>query len=209
VGDPAGAGPVIAAIRGGGARGGVPGGVAADALIAMGAGAGCAVSRALDDDDAGVRTVAALVAGQLLLTAAATQLRTIVRHDVDPVVRVHAARALGRMGGVEDVPALAWATDGAEPRPLRRAAAQALGEIGHRDAVPVLVRLLHDPDRRLAELSGLALTRVPERGREVLGAAAGGTVPGGLSDHERELAARAARSALSLERLGSRSEVLA
>lgn len=192
VGDPRAAAAVLRSVRSSDqGRPRVPATVAADALIAMGLGAAAAVVEALEDRDPGVRNVAATVTSHSLLRPAAAQLRRLLGTDPDPVVRAGAARAIGRMGGPDDVPALLAATAASEAVGLRRTAAQALGELGHRGAVPGLVHLLGDGDRRLAEVSGQSLGRLGPPGLDALRTAAEGA----------GLAGRAAHTAVALHAL--------
>ena len=69
--------------------------------------------------------------------------------DPNPTVRMHAARALGRMGSQAQpaVPRLVAALEDPEPD-VQRAAARALGHMGPaaKDAVPALIRVIKRPD---------------------------------------------------------------
>jgi HEAT repeat protein len=147
---------------------GIPGAAAAEALLSFGTGAVPAVLAALSADDATQREVATLVAAEGALSAAAPRLRSLLAGDPELEVRISAARALGAVGGPDDVAALAAFTESARPTELRRAVVQALGELGHPDAAPVLSWLLTDPDVRLAQQSGDALVQLGPAGVRAL-----------------------------------------
>jgi hypothetical protein len=168
VGDPIAATALFEAL--GPVRGhpGIPGAAAAEALLSFGVGAVPAVLAALSADDATQREVATLVAAEGALSAAAPRLRSLLAGDPELDVRISAARALGAIGGPDDVAELAAFTESARPTELRRAAVQALGELGHPDAAPVLSWLLSDPDVRLAQHSGDALVQLGPAGVRAL-----------------------------------------
>ncbi|MEW1860504.1 HEAT repeat domain-containing protein [Streptomyces sp. NPDC088194] len=79
----------------------------------------------------------------------------------DPVRRRGAAVALGLARSTAAAPLLLAALDRAEPRPLRAAATDALGLLGHRPAAEPLCALLTDP----AEAPGLQARAVRALGR--------------------------------------------
>jgi HEAT repeat protein len=194
IGDPVAAPALFRAL--GPVRGqpGIPAAAAAEALLRFGTGAAPAVIQALGADDATQRAAATLVAAEGALSAAAPRLRRLLAAEPELDVRIAAVRALGAVGGAEDVAGLAGLTGTGRPAALRRAAVQALGELGHPDAAPVLSGLLADPDVRLAQHSGDALVRLGPAGvRALLEAAgdAGFPVP----------AARAAAGSLAIARL--------
>ena len=170
--------------------------MAAEALLSFGTGAVTAVSSGLADNDPTVRAVAAMVAAEESLSAVAPKLRSLLADDPVLEVRVPVARALGVAGGPEDVAGLAAQTAITQPPAMRRAAAQALGELGHPGAVLVLVGLLPDHDVRLARCAGDALVRIGPTGmRELQRALAG-----------NGQAARVAAGSLGMARLqGNRS----
>lgn len=174
LGDAAAAAPLLAAVRPVRGRPGIPAAVAAEALLSFGTRAATAVSSGLAGDDPTVRAVAAMVAAEEALSAVAPQLRSLLADDPVLEVRVPVARALGVAGGPEDVAGLAAQTAATQPPAMRRAAVQALGELGHPDAAPVLAGLLPDHDVRLAGYAGDALVRIGPTGvRELLRALAG------------------------------------
>jgi HEAT repeat protein len=174
---------------------GIPGAAAAEALLSFGVGAVPAVLAALSADDATQREVATLVAAEGALSAAAPRLRSLLAGDPEPEVRISAARALGAVGGPDDVAALAAFTESARPTELRRAVVQALGELGHPDAAPVLSWLLSDPDVRLAQHSGDALVQLGPAGVRALLQAGDGP------------AARVAAGSLAIARLRKAPQV--
>jgi HEAT repeats len=191
LGDPAAAGPVLAAVRPVRGQPGIPADVAAEVLLSFGTGAVPALRAGLAASDPTVRAVAATVAAEEALSAVAPQLRSLLADDPVLEVRVPVARALGVAGGAEDVPGLASQTSATQPPVMRRAAAQALGELGHPDAAPALAGLLRDRDVRLAQNAGDALLRIGPAGLEALmHAQAGGGPP-----------ARVAAGALEMARL--------
>jgi HEAT repeat protein len=191
LGDPVAAAALLEAVKPVRGRPGVPVAVVAEALVGFGTGAVPAVTRALAADDATVRAAAATVAAEEALSAAAPQLRSMLASEPVLEVRVSVVRALGVAGGAEDVAGLAAGTASGQPAAMRRAAAQALGELGHPGAAPVLAGLLRDHDVRLAQYAGDALVRIGPPGVEELLHATAGTGP----------AARVAAGSLAVARL--------
>ena len=191
VGDPVAATALFHAL--GPVRGqpGIPTAVAAEALLNFGTGAVPAVIQALAADDVTERTVATMVAAEGALSAAAPRLRQLLAADPELAVRISAVRALGAVGGADDVAELVAYTGLTQPTALRRAAVRALGELGHPDAAPVLAELLSDPDVRLAQHSGDALVQLGPAGVRVLLQAADGVGP----------SARVAAGSLAIARL--------
>ncbi len=153
VGDPRGAQPLLHALR----REGIHSGEAAEALVGMGAGATDALLWALAKGSPRARTVAAHIAGIGGIRAAAPYLVELVERDGDVTVAATAVTALGRVGRPRDVGAIAGATVRYHPQQLRRAAAEALGELGMDQGVPVLVRLLADRESQVSEAAARSL----------------------------------------------------
>jgi HEAT repeat protein len=153
-------------------NGGLPAGLAADALLGMGVGISGALGDALADPDPRTRTVAAHLCGVGSFTRALPSLRDRLAHDPDLTVRETCAQALGSIGRADDVEVLARHTEAVHPLPLRRVCAEALGALGEDAAVPTLAALLRDPDPRLAELAATSLVRLGSCGRAALDAAA-------------------------------------
>jgi HEAT repeat protein len=193
VGDPVAAPALFRAL--GPVRGhpGIPTALAAEALLSFGTGAIPAVIAALGGSVT-ERAVATLVAAEGALSTTAPRLRQLLADEPELDVRISAARALGVVGGADDVAVLSALAAAGQPTELRRAAVQALGELGHPDAAPVLAGLLSDADIRLAQHCGDALVRLGPAGvRELLDAGHGaGSGPA---------AARAAAGALAMARL--------
>lgn len=169
IGDPRAAGPLLRAT--GSPSGGLPAGLAAEALLGMGVGMSDALGEGLREPDPRARTVAAHLCGAGSFTRPRPILRELLARDPDLTVRETCAVALGRIGRTEDAEALARHTEAEHPLPLRRVCAAALGELADPTAVPTLAALLHDPDPRLAELAAAALVRVGPAGRDALDAA--------------------------------------
>jgi HEAT repeat protein len=192
IGDPAAAPALFAALATVHGQPGVPAAVAAEALLSLGPGVVPAVIQALGASDVTERAAATMVAAEGALSATAPRLRMLLAGEPELEIRISAARALGVVGGAEDVAALTALTGAAQPAALRRAAVQALGELGHPDAAPVLAGLLADRDIRLAQHSGDALIRLGPPGVRALLQAASGT---------RDPAAQAAAGSLAIARL--------
>lgn len=166
VGDAAAAAPLLAAVDAPGA--GVPAGIAAQALLAMGVGISGALLEALGSDRPGTRHVAAYLSGAGSFRRSVPALRGMLEGDDDLTVREASAAALGTIGSPVDVAVLAQHTASDQPLALRRICAAALGELGDPSAVPALTVLLDDPDPRLAELAAGALVNLGPTGQAVL-----------------------------------------
>jgi len=168
IGDPRAAGPLLHAV--GAPGGGLPAGLAADALLSMGVGISDSLVHGLVDPDPRTRTVTAHLCGAGSFTRALPLLRDLVALDPDLTVRETCATALGRIGRAEDAEVLTRHTQVEHPQPLRRVCAAALGELGDPSAVPTLAALTHDPDPRLAELAASTLVKLGPQGRAALAA---------------------------------------
>lgn len=190
IGDPSAADGVLRALRTHHGQIGLPAWVAAEALLAMGVDIGPALQIGLASEDPAVRNVCAVVAGHGTYLSAAGQLRILLATDSDGDVRVNAAVALGRVGSADDAATLARHADVSETTGLRRTCATALGDLGHRGSLEILVGLLGDVDRRLAELADDSLVRIGFEGIARLEEAATSTWQGP--------SARAAGGALEL-----------
>jgi HEAT repeat protein len=190
IGEPSAASAVLHALRANHGQIGLPAWVAAEALLAMGVQIAPALAIGLASEDPAVRNVCAMVAGHATFSSVAPQLRILLATDSDGDVRASAAVALGRVGGADDMAALAQHTNASETTVLRRTCATALGELGQREALDTLAGLLGDGDRRLAALAADSLVRIGSEGIARLQEAAATTRPGP--------SARAALGALDL-----------
>ncbi len=188
LGEPSAASDVLHALRTHHGQIGLPAWVAVEALLAMGVQIVPALQTGLASEDPAVRNVCVVVTGHGTFPSAAPQLRILLATDNEGDVRASAAVALGRVGGVDDVAALARHTDPSETTVLRRTCATALGDLGQREGLDTLAGLLGDGDRRLAELAADSLVRIGSEGIARLEDAAAGQCP----------SARAARGALDL-----------
>ncbi len=164
IGDPRAAGPLLHSLR----REGVHLGDAAEALVEMGYGISDALLEALATGHPRARTVAAHLCGIGGVRAAAPVLVTQLESHDDPTVAAAAATALGKVGRVQDVGALAAAALHFFPFQVRHAAIEALGELGVDAAVPVLTRHLTDPSSQIAEAAADSLIALGPRGRRAV-----------------------------------------
>ena len=186
IGDPAAAGPVLAAI--GAPDRGLPAATAAEALQSMGVAISEVLVQGLADEHPRTRMVAAHLSGERSFTRSLPELRRLLDRDPDLTVRETCATAIGRIGRSEDVEVLVRHTAASEPLSLRRACVVALGELGEHGAVPALGALLDDPDPRLAELAASALLSMGPDGHAA------------LDGHEDEPSVRSARLVASLQK---------
>jgi HEAT repeat protein len=147
---------------------GVPSGVTAGSLLGMGVEIADDLLAALASERPGERLVAAYVSGVGSFTRSLPRLRELLADDPDLTVREAAGRAIGVIGGPDDVEVLCLHTGVGHPLPLRRVCTAALGDLGDARAVPVLGHLLDDPDPRLAELAAQSLVALGPRGRAVV-----------------------------------------
>jgi HEAT repeat protein len=114
-----------------------------------------------DDDDTGVRFRAAKALAHFADAATLPYLLDGLR-DVDMFVRVHVTDALIRIGAPA-VAGLVVALRDENPA-VRRAAAKALGKIGHADATPALSDAIKDDDADVRRFSAQALGRIGDNG---------------------------------------------
>lgn len=89
--------------------------------------------------------------------------------DVDGVVPVNAAIALGKIGDPAVVPILARALSGQSEK-VRMYAAEGLGKIGEaaKDAVPELIKALSDVDWGVRDCAARALGRIGEAAKDAV-----------------------------------------
>ena len=178
MGEPSAASGILHALRTHHGQIGLPAWVAAEALLAMGVQIAPALAIGLASEDLTVRNVCAIVAGHGTFSSVAPQLRILLATDSDDDVRASAAAALGRVGGADDMAALARHTNASEMTVLRRTCATALGELGQREALDTLTGLLGDGDRRLAQLAADSLVRIGAEGIARLKETAAATLQG-------------------------------
>lgn len=164
IGDPSAAGGVLDAVRNQQGRIGLPAWVAAEALLAMGAGITAELKDGLASADHFVRSVCVMVAGYGTFASVVPQLRILLATDTEPDVRTGATVALGLIGNADDLATLEWLTHASETTVLRRSAATALGDLGRSEALDTLVGLLGDGDRRLAGLAADSMVRIGPAG---------------------------------------------
>jgi len=113
----------------------------------------------LVDDDAVVRSDAALRLGQAHAKDAIPSLIAVL-NDPDEVVRVNVIRALGEIGDTSATPAiLPYGADKLET--VRMATCQALGMLKDPRAIPVLEKALYDESRTLRVVAARALSEIP------------------------------------------------
>ncbi|MFC5138149.1 HEAT repeat domain-containing protein [Actinomycetospora rhizophila] len=186
--DPSAAAPLVRALAAPDAR--LPHQEALSAVARTGIASHGALLRAADDLDPRVRARAVEALGLVGAVGAAPRLVTALVEDPVAEVRLRAARALGRLGSPVALEPLLAATAGSEPAPLRATAAQALGALGARTAVPVLARLVADPDHWVAHTAAAALLAAGPDGERVLLELAGRR-PAAAAEHAREALAAA------------------
>jgi HEAT repeat protein len=168
IGDPQAASGVLRALQTQHGQIGLPAWIAAEALLSMGVEIGPALGIGLVSEDPAVRNVCAMVAGHGANRATVPQLRILLATDSDGDVRASAAVALGRVGGAQDAAALALYADASQAPSLRRTCVTALGDLGNRESLKDLTRLLGDADRRLAALAADSMVRIGSEGIAIL-----------------------------------------
>ena len=154
IADPRAVQPLVGAL----ARGRVPHGIAAHALLGTGGAALGPLRALLKDQDADVRAVALELVG-LLGDAGDAELVGERLRDTSAEVRAKAARALGRLGAGEGTAQLRAALDDRIGF-VRATAAAALGLIGDRAAVPALLALAREDSFDAAQAAAKALARI-------------------------------------------------
>jgi HEAT repeat protein len=142
----------------------IPTWAAVEALLAMGNEIGSLLETGLKSEDPGVQNVCTLIAGHGTFFTLAPLLRELLTNHTDIVIRINAAVALSKIGGVVEERVLERCLDATEPAELRRACVQALGVIGRAECVDTLVKLLDDNDRRVAQLAADSLVQIGELG---------------------------------------------
>lgn len=155
-------------------RGELPVWVVIEALVGLGAPAADTIGRALDDDDASTRAVAAMSIGRAQHLSQRSRLRGLVTHEEDPTVLAALAEALGSLGDPADTVALTDLTAHIHPRSVRLAAVRALGDLADSRAITALGVLLADTDPRVGELSADVLVGLGSAGLSEVQAHAAG-----------------------------------
>jgi HEAT repeat protein len=119
-----------------------------------------ALVRAMSDADAWIRYYAARSLGRTGSPEAIDVLAAAARSDEANQVRIAAADALGSIGGARVVSVLSPLVD-ADDRDLARAALNALGAVGHPDAMHPIAAVLQsrDASRRLDAVMAMATRR--------------------------------------------------
>ncbi|MEO8140958.1 MAG: HEAT repeat domain-containing protein [Gemmatimonadota bacterium] len=194
IADPSAASGILDAVRTQQGRIGLPDWVAAEALLAMGAGITEALKDGLTSLDHGVRSVCVMVAGYGTFASVVPELRILLATDTEPDVRAGATVALGLIGSADDVATLAWLTHASETTVLRRSAATALGDLGSPEGLETLLGLLGDADSRLAQLAADSMVTIGSEGIARLREAV----------YEQSAGARVAAAALDLAGLRGR-----
>lgn len=175
VGDPAAAGPLIAAVSGVRA---VPLRIVARSLARVGPGAAPVLVEAMTSAEATARAVAAEILG---LGGAVTAVGVLSSHalrDPDDDVRIRCARALGRIGVPSALAVLRRCTAPGEPAALRAVATRAIGDVGGPEAIRALEPLLADAEHRVASNAARALGGLGPAAIELLGEVAASHGPG-------------------------------
>jgi HEAT repeat protein len=117
-----------------------------------------ALEEALQDEEEGIRGVAAEALGKLGETAGATALRSALA-DPKSGVRHEAARSLGLLRDAGAVSALIECLQN-DTSSIRAEAAQALGKIGDTSSVPALIAALQDENNSVKKAVVAALGRL-------------------------------------------------
>lgn len=125
----------------------------------------------LDADDADTRRITVEAVGQLKSGSVLPKLRAILKEDAEETVRAAAARSLGELGDKEGLPLLEEALH--DGRSVKCQAVIAMGQIGHKAAVPALLALLRDQAPEIRYHASTALAEIgdlpnPEPLRDLL-----------------------------------------
>ncbi|MGH2514601.1 MAG: HEAT repeat domain-containing protein [Ktedonobacterales bacterium] len=154
--------PLLAAY----ARGNLPSGVVAAAILRIGVAAGPALQLRLRDDCVPVRRLAAELVGLLGWLPAAGDVAALLS-DADDAVRLRAVRSLGRLGATDVTARVADLLRDTHVT-VRVGAALALGQIGDPDAAPSLGGALADADHEVRVAAADALAALGDAGMREL-----------------------------------------
>lgn len=116
----------------------------------------------LSEADPQIRARIVVVAAQFATPAADAICRGAVQ-DPDPLVRAAACAVWARRGGADALPLIAERFQADQEIAVRLRAVRALGELGDRAAIPLLVRALDDPNPAVQDRAVTALKLVSGR----------------------------------------------
>ena len=177
----------------------IPVDVAADAIQQIHDWPVSQVHPSLVDRSASIRALAAEVAGRCQAIDTVPVLIDLLENDLDPEVRVRAARALGRIGSPRALYSLIDCVSSG-PGALRTEAVAALGRMGASAAVPTLRITLLTPSPQLVQSAAAALSAIEPNGVDLLLEIADDAHHPAATAARRALAARDARSAAAARR---------
>lgn len=120
-----------------------------------------------------VRRMALDVCGELRITAARAAASSILVNDRDTLVRIRAARALGRIGTADVLGELYDSARG-DNADIRQSIVRAVADIGAQASLPVLRRALGDDDHATARAAAEGLLELGRSGHAILRAVAAG-----------------------------------
>ncbi|HVF13202.1 MAG TPA: HEAT repeat domain-containing protein [Acidimicrobiales bacterium] len=191
LGQPAGVVPLMGSVSG---RKALPLDVAADAIQQIRDWPVSLLHPCLADPSEPTRALAVELLGRFQALDSVGALIEILERDPSTIVRVRAARALGRIDSPHAVQSLMRCVH-LGPGELRVEAVRALGRLGATAAVPTLRVTLLGPSLQLSQAAAASLSAIVPRGVEVLQEIAGDHLHPAASIARRALAAEAALAA--------------